>query len=241
MNLWPTPPDPLPSLEGSIHVWAVALNDAQFDARSRPSRLSPEEQARAERFKFAKDRRRYRVAHVALREILAGYLKVATEDLQIVDGQNGKPQLAAGLASSGVEFNLSHSHERALIAVTQGLVVGIDVEFVKNEFGFHDIAEHFFTQREVSALHALPPPLQRQAFYKCWTSKEAFLKAKGTGLSGALDEVEISLTTAHRVAIDASVDGWSLTELNPGDAYEGALVVEGEAMPIQRYRWQTTS
>lgn len=241
MNLWPTVPYPLSSLEGYVHVWAAALDDPRFDARPWLNRLSPEEQARAQRFKFANDRRRYIVAHVALRDILAGYLQMAAEDFQFVDGENGKPRLRAALASSGIEFNLSHSHEQALVAVTQQTVVGIDIEFVKNEFGFHEVAERFFTQREVSALRALPSSLQRQAFYKCWTSKEAFLKAKGTGLSGALDEVEISLTSGNRVIINAFVAGWSLMELNPGDGYEGALVVKGEqAVSIHRHRWQPT-
>lgn len=240
MNFWPPATNPLPSLEGYVHVWAVALDDSRFDAQSWLNRLSSEEQARAQRFKFPNDRRRYIVAHIALRDILAGYLELAAEDLQFVDGENGKPRLASALAGGGIEFNLSHSHEQALIAATQQTVVGIDLEFVKNEFGFHEVAGRFFTEREVSALRALPSSLQRQAFYKCWTSKEAFLKAKGTGLSGALDEVEISLTSGNRVVINAFVAGWSLMELDPADGYEGALVVKGEkALSLHRHRWQS--
>jgi 4'-phosphopantetheinyl transferase len=236
---WPVGSDPLPLLQGCVQVWVVALDEASFDRRSWLYRLSPEEQARAQRFKFAADQRRYIIAHIALRDILARYLNVAAGDLRFVDGENGKPRLAEALGSRGIEFNLSHSHERALIAVTCELVVGIDIEFVKSQFGFHEVAERFFTRREVSALRALPPMLQRQAFYKCWTSKEAFLKAKGTGLSGALDEVEIVSAYQDRVAIHASVPGWWLTELDPGDDYEGALVIEGEqAVPIHRHRWQ---
>lgn len=241
MNLWPTTPEPPPLFEGGVHVWAIALNAARFDTESWLNRLSPEEQARAQRFKFADDRRRYIVAHVALRDILAGYLELAAGDLRFVDGENGKPRLASTLAGGGIEFNLSHSHEQALIAATQQTVVGIDLEFVKNDFEFHEVAERFFTDREMSALRALPPSLQRHAFYKCWTSKEAFLKARGTGLSGALDEVEISLTSGSRVVVNAFVAGWTLIELNPGEGYEGALVVEGEkALPLHRHRWQPT-
>jgi 4'-phosphopantetheinyl transferase len=93
----------------------------------------------------------------------------------------------------------------------------------------------------MAALRALPPSLQRQAFYQCWTSKEAFLKARGTGLSGALDEVEISFMSGNRVVVNACVAGWTLIELSPGDGYEGALVVEGEkALPLHRHRWQPT-
>jgi len=239
---WPDSSGPLPSLQGCIHVWAVALDYARFDLRSWLPRLSPQEQARALRFKFAADRRRYIIAHVAVRDILAGYLNVAAGDVRFVEGANGKPRLGTRLAGSGIEFNLSHSHERALFAATQELAVGIDLEFVKSEFGFHEVAERFFARDEVAALRALPMALQRQAFYKCWTSKEAFLKAKGTGLSGALDEVEIGLSSGNRVSISASVSGWRLTELELGAGYEGALVVEREkATSIHPLQWQPAS
>jgi 4'-phosphopantetheinyl transferase len=233
---WPVWSGALPLLCGAVHVWGVALDDPHFDRQAWLERLAPAEQARARRFKFEVDRRRYIVAHVALRDILAAQVRVAAEDLRFVDGEHGKPRLA--LTHGSVEFNLSHSHERAVIAATQDRAVGIDIEFVKRDFGFHEVAERFFTQREVFALRALPLELQLRAFYKCWTSKEAFLKAKGTGLSGALDEVAIDAAPHQGITIAASVYGWSLTELAPGDDYEGALVVEGAAaLPVHCYRW----
>lgn len=238
MTYWSAAPDPLPPLDGNVHVWVVNLKEAVFDAIQWPARLSRDEQERADRFKFAQDRRRYVVAHVALRAILAAYLKVSAENLQFGEGQYGKPRLAGAVSESAFEFNLAHSHERALIAVGQARVVGVDIEFVKRDFAFHDVANHFFTKREVVALTALPQPLQRQGFYKCWTSKEALLKAKGVGLTGALDEVKIICDAGNRVEIKAAVPGWSLTELDPGDDYEGALAVEGGPAPILSYHWQ---
>ncbi len=238
MTCWPAAPDPLPPLDGNVHVWAVHLNDAAFDVIQWPRRLSPDEQERADRFKFAHDRRRYIVAHVALRAILGDYLKVSGENLPFSEGENGKPRLTEALVESALEFNLSHSHEKALIAVSRGRILGVDVEFVKSNFAFYEVANHFFTKREVAALTGLPRAQQRQVFYKCWTGKEAFLKAKGVGLSGALDEVDITYGAGNRVEINAAVPGWSLTELDPGDGYQGALVVEGGAAPIFCYRWQ---
>ena len=212
MNHWLPAPDPIPSLGGNVHVWALQLEEFAFDAALWHSRLSSEEQSRAARFKFARDQRRYGIAHAALRDILAGYVNVDAVNLRFNDGPNGKPKLAPPFEASGIEFNLSHSHETALIAVNQGNEIGVDIEFAKADFEFLELASHFFTKREVAALRALPSALQRQGFYKCWTSKEAFLKAKGTGLSGALDEVEIMLV-GERVQIKASVAGWSLVEL----------------------------
>ncbi|MGE5217204.1 MAG: 4'-phosphopantetheinyl transferase family protein [Chloroflexota bacterium] len=238
MIRWSTAPNPLPPLVDNIHVWAVALTNADFDISLWLRHLSPDERERAERFKFAYDRRCYIVAHVALRDIVGNYLKITGKYLEFTAGENGKPKLADALVERGLEFNLSHSHEIALIAVTRGRRVGVDIEYVNNNFDFHEVAKHFFTGREVAALTTLPSRLQRQAFYKCWTSKEAFLKAKGVGLSGALDEVEIASEGGNQIEIKAAVIGWSLIELDPGDGYESALVVEGDSVPIFRYLWQ---
>jgi len=237
---WPPPPDRLNLQNGRVQLWAVALDDASLDSDRGLTILSSDETARAAKFKFERDRRRYVVAHTALREILARCLETGAADVEFVAGGNGKPSLAGAFRDSGVHFNLSHSHERALIAVAQSRELGVDIEFVKVDFPFDDVADRFFTAKEVAALRALPVHLQRQAFYKCWTSKEAFLKAKGTGLSGKLDEVEIILEGNGPIRIHAAVPDWSLEELNPGDGYAGALVSAGKAARIQVYRWQFT-
>jgi 4'-phosphopantetheinyl transferase len=239
MNLWSLPPNPVPPLGANVHVWVVELDEVNFDGAVWHARLSPEEQARAARFKFDRDRRRFIVAHAALRDILAGYVNADAARLEFVHGPNGKPQLAPPLAESNIKFNLSHSHKRALLAVSHGREIGIDIEFVRPDFAFHEVADHFFTAREVAGLRALPTALQRQGFYKCWTSKEAFLKAKGTGLSGKLDEVEITVES-ERVRIEASVTGWSLTELDPGEGCQAALVSETPPMEIFCYCWRPT-
>jgi 4'-phosphopantetheinyl transferase len=201
--------------------------------------LSTDEKERAARFKFVKDRRLYVAAHGALRSLLADYLGVAAGEIHFVSGSYGKPALPSPLAAGGLEFNLSHSHEVALIAVTRQRAVGVDVEFVKRKFSFDELARRFFTTKEVAALFELPQPLQREAFFKCWTSKEAFLKAKGTGLSGKLDEVAITLATDQQVRINASVPDWSLTELTLCVGYQGALVVQGDPRPIRCYQWES--
>jgi 4'-phosphopantetheinyl transferase len=238
MICWPLPPAELPALERNVHVWAVRLDDDSVDLGRARELISVDERERAERFKFERDRRRYLIAHAALHEILRRYLPISSEPLSFDYGSNGKPKLSRALAPAGVQFNLSHSNELALFAVTPRGEVGVDIEFVKENFEFQDIAEKFFTAKEVAAMRSLPADLQRQAFFKCWTSKEAFLKAKGTGLSGKLDEVEITLTASQQVQITANVPGWSLVELDPIDGYEAALVVEGAPLPIKHYLWQ---
>jgi 4'-phosphopantetheinyl transferase len=241
MTSWPRSPVELPPLEDSIHVWAVRLEDVTVDLDCGHDLFSPEERERAARFKFDRDRRRYLVAHVALHDILCRYAGIDPVGFSFDIGANGKPRLPQALGSSGVEFNLSHSNEMALVAVCHKREVGVDIEYAKEDFEFQEVAERFFTAREVTAMRGLPARLQRQAFFKCWTSKEAFLKAKGTGLSGALDEVKIALTAAEQVRITADVPGWSLSELEPIDGYEAALVVAGAPVPICYYLWERKS
>jgi 4'-phosphopantetheinyl transferase len=238
MNFWPLPPAELPALERSVHVWAVRLDDDIVDLGQARAFISADERERAERFKFDRDRRRYLIAHAALHEILHRYLPIDSEPLIFDYGSNGKPTLSPALGPAGVQFNLSHSNELALLGVTPRGEVGVDIEYVKENFEFQDVAERFFTAKEVAAMRSLPVHLQRRAFFKCWTSKEAFLKAKGTGLSGNLDVVEIILTATREVQITASVPGWSLAELARIDSYEAALVIEGEPLPIKHYLWQ---
>jgi 4'-phosphopantetheinyl transferase len=238
MTIWPQSPGELPAIEARVHVWAVRLDDASVDLERGYNLLSPDERERVVRFKFERHRRRYLVAHIALHEILSRYLPIEPARLSFDLGPHGKPMIAQTLAPSDIEFNLSHSNEMALLAVTRGREVGVDIEHAREKFVFQEVAERFFTTKEVAAMRGLPSTLQRQAFFKCWTSKEAFLKAKGTGLSGALDEVEITLGSDDLVRIGANVPNWWLFELDPIAGYEAALVVANTPVPIDCYQWQ---
>lgn len=237
-SAWVARPEKLALTDGHVDVWLISLVAPSAAGEHFVEILSNDEQERAARFKFDKHRGLYIAAHVAVRAILAKYLNAKPVDLQFVNGSNGKPSLAAAFAGSGLEFNLSHSHEMALLGVTRGHEIGVDIEWVKDDYGYDEVAERFFTAKEVAAMRALPTSLQRQAFFKCWTSKEAFLKAKGTGLSGKLDEVEIIFADDQQVRIQASVPGWTLTELTPENGYEAAVVIEGGSLPVNCYRWQ---
>jgi 4'-phosphopantetheinyl transferase len=216
----------------------VQSNDPNFVFEDFEGLLSSVERDRASKFKFDTDRRRYVIAHAALRLILSAYAKRPAEELQFASGHFGKPKLVDLHPKMEIDFNLSHSHEVALVAVTAAREIGVDVEWVRKEFAFAEMAERFFTQREVGALYSLPHHLQRQAFYKCWTSKEALLKAKGTGLRGELDEVEILFNLEDGVRVNSTVPNWTLVELNPGDGYVGALVVQGPECRLKCFQWQ---
>lgn len=214
-----------------IHVWRVEATDQIDDW---VARLSQAEQDRAAKFRFAKDRRLFVTAHAALRSILAQYLSVSPLGIEFIIGGQGKPRLTP-TCGTNIHFNLSHSSDRAVIAVASR-EVGVDVECIKDHFAFEEVAENFFTGREVAALRSLPSHLQRQAFYQCWTCKEAFLKAKGTGLSGELDEVQI-IFDGPCARIDANVAGWSLKEIDAGAGHAAAVVSEGGPAEVRLYQW----
>jgi 4'-phosphopantetheinyl transferase len=220
--------------EHEIHVWLAATREANDFCQSCYPVLSAAEQERARRFKFKKDEKLFTVAHAALRSLLARYLSVDPTRIEFTIGPQGKPRLAAD-SGENLWFNLSHSGDLAVIALASR-EVGVDVERIKENFGFEEVAEHFFTAREVEALRALPSPLQRRAFYRCWTCKEALLKAKGTGLSGELDEVQI-VPDGRSARIDANVPGWWLKEIDVGDGYAAAVVSAGGPAEVQIYRW----
>jgi len=235
--LWSVAPAKFTLAAGEVHVWLVRADDAALCLACCENLLSAAERERAARFKFEKDRRLYTAAHAALRSLLAGYLNVAPADLEFESGRHGKPRLAPAFTKDRLEFNLSHSHEVALIAVTREKEIGVDVERVREDFAFVEVAERYFTAGELSAIRALPQDLQRRAFYQCWTSKEAFLKAKGVGLSGELDEVEIVLPGAGPVQVKSTLPGWYLSELNPCDGYVGAVALEGDGSDLRCFRW----
>lgn len=222
-------------LADEVHVWLLQL-DAGFCLPCGEGLLSADEKDRAARFKFERDRRRYIVSHAGLRSVLSTYLDCPPESLKFAAGPNGKPFLLPIACKDLVQFNLSHSNELALIAVARQPELGVDVEWVERNTPFREIAGRFFSAEEVAALDSLSSHLQRLAFFKCWTSKEAFLKAKGTGLGGKLEEVEI-IAIQGGVRVQSAVPGWSLAQLDPGDSYAGAIVVQGEEREIRCYRW----
>jgi 4'-phosphopantetheinyl transferase len=224
-----------------VHVWRIHL-----DARSpRPPTpiLSPDELARAGRFKFPGDREHFMAAREALRRILAGYLGAAAETLQFSYGAQGKPALEGSFARDGLDFNLAHSRGLALIAVSRGRRLGIDLEWIRPDVADEGIAERFFAPAEVQKLGALRREDRDLAFFRCWTRKEAYIKARGEGLSIPLNSFSVSLSpeeTPRLVSVEgqpSEVSHWTLHELEPGSGFAAALAVEGLVSRLHLWNW----
>ncbi|MGD2071123.1 MAG: 4'-phosphopantetheinyl transferase superfamily protein, partial [Gemmatimonadota bacterium] len=206
--------------------------------------LSPDERARADRFRLPEDHRRFVTVRHALRLVLGGHLGEAPDSIRFRYGPQGKPALEAPGAADAVRFNVSHAGDRALIAVARGREVGVDIERVRLEpVDALDLAERFFSSREAEALASLPPAQVASAFHAGWTRKEAFMKAVGKGLALPLDAFDVSLTPGEPARLlatrwdPAEAERWSLKALDVGPGYAAALAVEGHDWSLREDRW----
>lgn len=226
-----------------VHIWHIAL--LQDDATVAECRkiLFEDETQRADRFYFERDRRRFTVAHAALRQVLSRYLEVTPGEIKFSIGPKGKPDLV-DVETQQIRFNLSHSGEIALLAVARGQCLGIDVEFIKTDFGGEEIAERFFSRNEVKTLQALPADQKPAAFFSCWTRKEAYIKAVGEGLSLPLDSFDVAFAPGAapallRVDADAGeLTRWSMYDIPVPPEYKAALVIEGREHLLKEWTWK---
>ena len=236
-STWADPPE-TPSLEkGTVHVWRVALDQANDGLERFRATLESHELERAGRFHFEKHRRQFIVARGFLRSVVARYLETQPAALRFSYGAYGKPALAS---EHVLRFNLSHSHEVALLALALDAELGVDVEHIRADFATEDVARRFFSTAEVAALSVLPPEEMATAFFRCWTRKEAYIKAIGKGLSQELSDFDVTLTPGVAPALlrakDDDVSRWVLSDLDVGEGYAGALAVERPVAQVRFFR-----
>jgi len=216
-----------------VHVWRTALDLPESQVRSLRQTLTADECQRAERYVFEKDRTHFVVARGLLRVLLGRYLRQEPQHLRFTYGLHGKPALATDMGRVALRFNVSHSHGLALYAITCGREIGVDVERIRPAVVQEKVAERFFSPREVTVLRALPTPLQAPAFFACWTRKEAYIKAKGDGLSLPLDQFDVSLAPGEPAALlhttwdPQEAACWALQDLAPAPGYRAAVAVAG--------------
>lgn len=233
-----------------IPVWWVDLDDpiALRDGGARS--LSVAERERAERFRFERHRERWLAGRIALRRILSRELAVDPAEIAYERGVHGKPAIA-GKHAGTLEFNLSHSGGRALVATTRGVELGVDVEEIHPMEDMRDVAERHFALEERERLFAMPPEEQLYGFYRLWTRKEAYIKAIGTGLGHPLDRFAVTegVPRCRFVHLDGDAEaavGWSLVHIDPpgvvspdGAGFVGAMAIPrpGESVELRTFRW----
>jgi len=240
---WCSPPETLVLGSDEIHVWRATLDQTSSRIQRFLHDLAADEQARAERFHFERDREHFIVARGMLRTILGCYLNREPASLSFCYSSHGKPSLAGESDGDAIRFNVSHSHGVALYAVTRGREVGIDLERIRFDLAVAEIAERFFSRREVAILRTLATDAQRQAFFRYWTRKEAYIKARGEGLSLPLDQFDLSLAPGEpNAGLDTQRDPteasrWSVQDLSPGPGYVAALAAEGHGWRVSCWQW----
>jgi 4'-phosphopantetheinyl transferase len=222
-----------------VDVWRAELEVGPAELCRLRATLSPDELARAARFHFSRDQRRFIAGRGILRDVLARYLERSPVEIHFSYGAFGKPSLAPYCAGDGLRFNLSHSDNVALYAVARVREVGIDLERIEPGFTEDGIAEKFFSRKEVACLRSLPADTRPHAFFNCWTRKEAYVKARGAGLQIPLDSFDVSLAPGEQaVFLSEAEAGWSLQALTLDPDYVAAIAVEGNDWQLRLWQWQ---
>ncbi len=231
--LWCPSPSELALSSNEVHVWRAFLEQPTEHVRQLASVLSASERSRAERFHFERDRRRFTVGRGVLRVILGRYTGIEPGQVRFRYGLYGKPYLAEELERSVLRFNLAHSHALALYAFACGREIGVDLDRVRPMPDAEQIAAQFFSARENRALQALPQAQKLEAFFNCWTRKEAYLKASSEGLARSLDTFDVSLVPGEAARLlyvegqPEEIDRWSLKTFVPAADHLATLAVEG--------------
>lgn len=239
MTEWKSPTESSPNefSAGSVHLWRIPL-DRDASATSAPlSLLADDEVRRYERFKPAAIKRRFALARGGMRVILGRYLNRPPADLEFHYGEQGKPSLAPDQNPSNLQFNLTHSHDLAVLAVAANREVGVDVEHLRDNVEFEKLAARYFSPLEVSTLASLAGEDLKRQFFRIWTAKEAYIKAIGQGLRIPLDQFDIAVDADAQPVLRETrhappeKDRWTLTDFDDGDGYLGTLAIEGPASP----------
>jgi 4'-phosphopantetheinyl transferase len=224
---------PLPLGAADVHLWRVDLEAVASEEAQWSAILSPEEQARAVRFHFQEHRQYFTATRAILRRILASYLDCGARDLTFVISPKNKPSLGGAHANRCLSFNISHSGHIAVLAFTRNRQVGVDVEHVRRDFDTNAIATRFFSTVEQEQLASLPLEERHDAFFRCWTRKEAYIKATGEGLSLPLHQFDVCIASGSQDALLATrpetmeVRRWSLRDVAVKPGYAAALCISG--------------
>jgi len=235
---------PLLLPENEVQVWRVDLEAVRGDESRWQQQLSSDEAKRASRFHFPADRQRYVAARALLRTILAGYLEIDPKRVSFAYSQKEKPSLGPAHVGNEVTFNISHSGGIALLAFARKREIGIDVEQIRNDFDVEAIARRFFSAHEQEQLAALPKEKRFDSFFRCWTRKEAYIKATGDGLSLSLHQFDVLIVPENGEALlstrpdNSEAALWSLREIPAGPGYAAALCVRGRGCRLKD--WTST-
>jgi len=225
----------------AVHIWRADLDSEAWTCRLEHL-LSSDEIQRANRFRFSEHRRRFVIARGCLRILLGGYLNIDAGKVTFTYSSEGKPSLDARHGSN-LRFNVSHSGDIAALAFASGQEIGVDVEMIRRDLDVEEIPKRFFSLAEQTKLAGLSGEEKYQGFFNCWTRKEAYVKAVGSGLSLPLRDFDVSLLPGEPAKLlgtrpDARVaDAWSMVSLDFGSQCAAAVVIEGRIESLEQWQF----
>lgn len=220
--------------KNEVHIWSTSLTRTSTELTAAYASLSQVEVYRAEHFKFPIHRDRFTAAHGWLRDTLSLYLNIAPAAISFLYSEHKKPFLPPS-NSPALQFNLSHSADMAVCAITLNQSVGIDIELMETESKL-DLAERFFSTEEYNTLIQSPESKRTSIFYTIWARKEAILKATGKGLSIPLDQFTVPLQE-KMTQIELEKQSWSLLPIHIHPEYQSALAASGAVKKISYFEW----
>lgn len=241
---WQSRAEPPRLGDDELHLWRVSLNQPAEVYRACFDTLTPDESEKAGRFRFDRHRQQFVVARGALRAVLGHYLDRPPGQLRFAYSPFGKPEVEGEEGRDCLRFNLSHAEGVALIALTRGREVGVDVEAVREEFPGMEIAERFFSGREIETLRAMPEGARSAAFFLYWTRKEAYIKALGEGLSHPLRQFSVSLADgesrvlAEPEGVVHEASAWVVRGVSLGASHAAAVVFRGPITDFRFRQWR---
>lgn len=238
--LWPAATADGTLGEKEVHVWCANLESAADQLAAMQDTLTIAEDTRAGRFRFWRHQRRFIACRGILRLLLGRYLDIFPKDIVISYSEYGKPHLT----NNKIQFNVSHSKETALYAFCLAGDIGIDLEKIRPINDAEGIAARFFSTAEYARFQDLPVEQRNEAFFSCWTRKEAFIKAVGEGLSYPLSDFDVSFSSEEKARLNTirgsaeEAGCWSLIPLAPMVGYKAALVVKGRGWQLSQRQFK---
>ncbi|WP_432810160.1 4'-phosphopantetheinyl transferase family protein [Pantanalinema sp. GBBB05] len=239
--LWSSAPPTLTLLEHHVHVWRSSLQRSATELAELIQTLSPDEQQRAERFRFPIHQQRFIAGRGILRSLLSQYLQCDPASLNFRYGTQGKPELQVAAEQPHLQFNLAHSDDLAVYAIARTAPVGIDLEKIRAIADLSQLTHRWFSAQEHAAIQAVSPTEQAATFFQYWTCKEAVLKARGQGV-GELKLVEIALDNnrGNPVWLQPEPDlmpTWQLRLFTPAPDFIAALAVHTPQLQVAFWQW----
>ena len=224
-----------------VDIWTISLVQSEMVINNLFWLLSDEEKEKLIRFHFPQDRHRFIICHGAVRQIVSQYLAVEPDQVIFYENQFGKPIFRNELGEIAIQFNLSHSEDLAVLALTPIRNIGVDIEFIHPFTDYLKLAATYFSPEEIVYIDSLSENIKLNAFYKLWTRKEAFLKAIGKGLSFPLNDFSMMGPPSFefrkvKLSWRSALAGyWYFIDLQIEEGYSSTLVIEGDKVSVLKF------